>query len=617
MLKRLFISIMALLLTWLPLAATQGSLPTSVTILTRDDFLGRNFTTVAEALHELTPINIERDGYRGTKAVAKMRGVSSAGYVLVMIDGRPLTHEFDTGVDLSQIPITIAERIEITRSGTSASHGAEAIGGSINIITSRPDQLGLVTRLGTGVGRDGVKNMEGRIRARSWWGDWTFLSSSEKSSGYMFNEEMDTESHFGNITRTFNGKGHWGVEYYFQNSEVGQPNGTSLPMPLWQRKLEREPNTPLRQKREESQHLRIRLASPKIGEGRLLGHVTRSNRNVDSLESPQGVNLEDKDVQVTSYEVKWVRKGFEMGGQKEARRRQIYPYDERKTHNTAGFMLQKFEGKNWTALPSVRYDHHANFRGLTSPRLSLLYHPCDAFLVSGTATRGFRTPNFDELFLGTTTVLNTNIRPETAWTYDLGIRMGKPDRFQLGVTGYFSRIEDLFQESTTTSTGYLSQGYEENVGAETNIVAEVGKNTKYRHYRLDASWVYQRSRRNFHMGEGLILTRMTPRHLVLIRATQILPIRMTLTNEIQYQSEQFELDNDQGLKVPGHYVWNVRFRIRILTAHLHFDVENITQQLYADNIATYTPTGSSTQQTALAPQSARTFWAGISIRFVN
>ena len=68
---------------------------------------------------------------------ASIRG-SSSDQVLVLVDGERLNDALSSGIDLDNVPIGNAERIEILRGGQSAMYGADAVGGIINIITKQP-----------------------------------------------------------------------------------------------------------------------------------------------------------------------------------------------------------------------------------------------------------------------------------------------------------------------------------------------------------------------------------------------------------------------------------------------------------------------------------------------
>ena len=72
--------------------------------------------------------------------------VLGSGRALILVNGRRVT---DSGVDTDTIPISAVERIEIFNDSTSALHGGEAIGGTINIVLKK-DYEGLEIQMNAG-----------------------------------------------------------------------------------------------------------------------------------------------------------------------------------------------------------------------------------------------------------------------------------------------------------------------------------------------------------------------------------------------------------------------------------------------------------------------------------
>lgn len=124
--------------------------PTPVTVITREQIDKLGYTTVKDVLGNLTynsggtfdagrSFNLGK----GTQSV-NLRGFG-AGRTLVLLDGRRLpvfpqgrgTSGSDSFVDLSTIPASLVQRVEILLDGASAVYGSDAIGGVINIITRR------------------------------------------------------------------------------------------------------------------------------------------------------------------------------------------------------------------------------------------------------------------------------------------------------------------------------------------------------------------------------------------------------------------------------------------------------------------------------------------------
>jgi len=88
-----------------------------------------------EVLREQTGMAMVNDLGSGNRSVGlQMQGFSS-DYIMVLIDGQPMTGRFNGNFDLSRISVANIARIEIIKGASSSLYGSEALGGVINIIT--------------------------------------------------------------------------------------------------------------------------------------------------------------------------------------------------------------------------------------------------------------------------------------------------------------------------------------------------------------------------------------------------------------------------------------------------------------------------------------------------
>ncbi|AXT39077.1 TonB-dependent receptor [Alteromonas sp. BL110] len=117
-----------------------------VTVITAESIKLSGDTTVADVLRN-SSINTfgsfrGQSGYGGGAAASSevnLRGLG-AGATLVLMDGRRLPglgYDGGSSSDMSMIPMSIVERIEILRDGASAIYGSDAVAGVINIITKK------------------------------------------------------------------------------------------------------------------------------------------------------------------------------------------------------------------------------------------------------------------------------------------------------------------------------------------------------------------------------------------------------------------------------------------------------------------------------------------------
>src|SRR5690606_31782166 len=109
----------------------------------------------------LPGVDIAQSGGLGATSSTYIRGTESR-HVLVLIDGIPLNNAGISNVpDLSQIPVSLIQRIEYIRGPRSALYGSDAIGGVINIITGRDKPGAEIT---AGVGSKGYQSYEGSFQ---------------------------------------------------------------------------------------------------------------------------------------------------------------------------------------------------------------------------------------------------------------------------------------------------------------------------------------------------------------------------------------------------------------------------------------------------------------------
>lgn len=117
-----------------------------VTVITAESIALSGDTSVAQVLRN-SSINTfgsfrGQSGYgSGASASSEvnLRGLG-AGATLVLMDGRRLPglgYDGGSSSDMSMIPMSIVERIEILRDGASAIYGSDAVAGVINIITKK------------------------------------------------------------------------------------------------------------------------------------------------------------------------------------------------------------------------------------------------------------------------------------------------------------------------------------------------------------------------------------------------------------------------------------------------------------------------------------------------
>jgi iron complex outermembrane receptor protein len=167
-----------------------GRPASTVLTLTRRDIEKTGFTTLPQVLRALPPMfngGPSEDTRLGNEALhnsssaigINLRGLG-AGSTLVLVDGRRLAAGAAEGrfVDVSPIPISAIERIEIVLDGISAVYGSDAVGGVVNFIT-RKDYTGAQTSLTVGTVTEGTtrERQASQLLGDQWEDGGVFLAA--------------------------------------------------------------------------------------------------------------------------------------------------------------------------------------------------------------------------------------------------------------------------------------------------------------------------------------------------------------------------------------------------------------------------------------------------------
>jgi outer membrane cobalamin receptor len=113
--------------------------PTSLIIAKALQTLGAR--QIPDALSFVPGVFVRNYGGLGGLKTVSLRGANAA-QTLVLIDGVRVNSTQSGQVDLSLVPVSMIEELEVLRGGSAALHGAAAMGGVVNIRTKRSTTVG-------------------------------------------------------------------------------------------------------------------------------------------------------------------------------------------------------------------------------------------------------------------------------------------------------------------------------------------------------------------------------------------------------------------------------------------------------------------------------------------
>lgn len=160
----------------------------AVTLLDRPALEALSATTVSEALRWAAGVDLRPRSL--AQADVAVRG-GTFEQVVVLVDGVPMSDAQTGHFDLDVVvPLAGVERIEVLRGAGSAVHGADAMGGVINIVT-RPASAGPRGQAQLEAG--GFGRAAGSLRLASALGRWTAAASGrvDRSDGHRDGTDHD------------------------------------------------------------------------------------------------------------------------------------------------------------------------------------------------------------------------------------------------------------------------------------------------------------------------------------------------------------------------------------------------------------------------------------------
>jgi outer membrane cobalamin receptor len=118
--------------------AAERALGRAATVITREDIERFAGGSIADALRLAPGVDVRARGERGVQADFVLRG-ASFGQTLVLVDGMRL-NDAQSGHHNADFPVSPAsiDRIEVVAGAASSAHGADAFGGTINIVRNDP-----------------------------------------------------------------------------------------------------------------------------------------------------------------------------------------------------------------------------------------------------------------------------------------------------------------------------------------------------------------------------------------------------------------------------------------------------------------------------------------------
>jgi vitamin B12 transporter len=427
----------------------QERLGASVTVITGEEIKAKNYVTTEDALRHVPGVEIQRSGGLGKTAAIRIRGAGTQ-QVQVMVDGMRVKSPTLGQTELTDIPLDAIDRIEIVRGPQSTLHGADAIGGVVNIITKKgqgPPAGAVRVEAGT------FETYREQAAIGGSWKDFSYtLSGSHYDTrGFLKNDDATQSSVVGRLdyrfpwaaTLTLSGsyvKTLTDLPIFSTNPTIFDPNQQQQSETYWYNFL-------YDQKVTDWWQTRMRY-------GQWWNNAGFQNPPVPfEFSTVSQINTRRREFEwVNTLQLgPWNTLILGAEHRNEAGRNRFQFRQE--SNIVSGFAQDELRLFDRVILGGgLRYEDNDSFGDALTGRASIAI----LFKETGTKVRaawgeGFRAPTLNDLFFPG--FGNPNVKPETSESWEAGVdQRFWANRIRLGATYFHNDFEDLIQFVSVPNT---------------------------------------------------------------------------------------------------------------------------------------------------------------------
>ncbi len=587
----------------------KRELPTNVTVVTEDTLRRYKAVTVADILDTLPGTRISSYGTVGALLSPRIRH-SGASHVLILLDGRPLNGislATSHRLDLTTIPINNIERIEVVRSANSASFGANALAGVINIITKRPKDRDLKFELSNEIRSFDTNILRVDMNRRLEKGGFVISADKYIAKGWRENSDYDRSSLSTRFEYDSANLGRSQLSINLLNSEVGTPGSNRTPIEEWDNKRERKASSPnARLNRNNSNaYLTHRFT---LGDRPLELTVYGTDERLTWV-NPDGWGLTDKHSENISkqlcFEVQYepftnLLTGISLHKESIDQKYNESPKDGFSDTGEGRGVFTQLKiplGKRTTFSTGLRYDNHSMFGDALSPRVSLIHSRTNGRL-SLVVSRGWRAPTFLDLYWPKTTWAegNPNLVPEKGLTYDLGIELNRNGNY-FTINAFRRNMEDLIKWAAGPDGIWRPSNIDAAKTEGIELITEVKTGEISHRFSFDSihNTIKEKDAPEF------VIAGYSPLYRLNYALSSTLPFGIDFTLDSRYTHEQYSGPDKKGKKLPPFTLVNTRVAKKMDNAEFYLGTENLFDTRYM-LIADY-------------PLPGRSFYGGVNFGF--
>ncbi len=458
-------------------ARPQDSLPVPITVITQKDIQRLGSRRLTDVLREQTGLYFATDEHGSGLQVQGL----DPDYTLILIDGDPLIGRLTGKLDLSRVTVGNIQRIEILKGASSSLYGSEALAGVVNIITT-----------GAGASTDATLSLRGGSNGIA---DVTALGNYvlpgkgnglQLTGNYYRTDGTGTNlppfysySLQGKFRKVFNDRssllisGRW--SYRYQHTEYNFSGN--------------DPQKDATREHDAGGTATWRYAFNGRWKSRLEYYYSSYRTDEKVTHEHTGQSTDTSFFHQQLHRLEWQhdytlnRQSLltaGVGGNLESVIADRYP-GKRSMHSAYLYTQYQYDpGSKWNIIAGIRGDAHNVYGSVLSPKLALQYHLSKKLSFKASLGRGFKAPDFRQLYLSFTnplvgyTVLGTeelkngalqqmqeqglvttiypaayraasDLKAERSWSYNAGVLYKPLNAVRIEVNAFYNNVSNLIQ----------------------------------------------------------------------------------------------------------------------------------------------------------------------------
>lgn len=428
----------------------KEKLGSSISVVDSEELQERNDLVLSDSLRSVPGIQVTQSGGPGKTTSLFLRGASAA-QTLILVDGIPVNDSLSGQYDFADFSTLSVDQIEVVKGSQSLMYGSDAMGGLVNIVTSKPsEEAGLLASIGGGnygyqkysvKGDTGGKNIKANI-----YGSFTSLDGISTATFSEVNKEDDA---YANIT--VGSKAEANIDDIIISPSIRYTKARSN---LDGFEFTTGPTDALDyiQNRESVQSsLKVEREGDTFNPSLILGLTNDAYDANDPLTSFNNYDFSSRTITSQLQNVFTISEQANLlTGYSYERNdgKNIGAFDKSRDINSifTNLILKPIDGSDLGA--GIRYDHNSSFGEAVTYRttLSQAIEPLKSRLHSSIGT-GFRAPTLSDLYFPGFS--NENLKAEKSTSYDLGLET-KFGFLTTDLTAFYTRFKDLIAFNTET-----------------------------------------------------------------------------------------------------------------------------------------------------------------------